>query len=220
MSWVEFCEIRKIWQQLIYLEVSTLVQGCGQALIYRLHHQYQDHHFVFHMMICWAFPNNKKKLYPENIFCNGEDWFEFELAQIQFNFIPGQRAKLQLVGQSIQCSECELHIQRKWKYKQIIINTQSLERASVPQCSYHFLPFFCVVFKIWFDNIISPNYLAKYISSRLSDYWWIVMDCRQPPLRSDWPSKKSAATAFQKLWRNILKIFLPWLSSSQEERTF
>ena len=120
MSWVEFCEIRKIWQQLIYLEVSTLVQGCGQALIYRLHHQYQDHHFVFHMMICWAFPNNKKKLYPENIFCNGEDWFEFELAQIQFNFIPGQRAKLQLVGQSIQCSECELHIQRKWKYKQII----------------------------------------------------------------------------------------------------
>ena len=140
--------------------------------------------------------------------------------QIQINFIPGQRAKLQLVGQIIQCSECELHIQRKWKYKQIIINTQLLERASVPQCSYYFLPIFCVVFKIWFDNIISPNYLAKYISSRLTDYWWIVMDCRQPPLRSDWPSKKSAATAFQKLWRNILKIFLPWLSSSQEERTF
>ena len=29
------------------------------------------------------------------------------LAQIQFNFIPGQRAKLQLVGQGIQRSECE-----------------------------------------------------------------------------------------------------------------
>ena len=104
MSWVEFCEIRKIWQQLIYLEVSTLVQGCGQALIYRLHHQYQDHHFVFHMMICWAFPN-KTKFYAQKIYSvMVKTGSSLSLAQIQFNFIPGQRAKLQLVDQGIQCS--------------------------------------------------------------------------------------------------------------------